>query len=133
MKVNISLLAGILSYSILTTHSAWADTCQNPQTQAELNRCAALLLDEANQRINLTYNNFRAKLNQKQKQQLKEVQLAWINYKDLACQFETAQSAGGSARPMALANCLAEKTRQRNKELEILGVCQEGDLNCPAW
>ena len=58
------------------------------------------------------------------------MQLAWIKFKDLACQFETSGTEGGSVHAMVLAECLIEKTRHRNKELEALANCQEGDLSC---
>lgn len=54
-------------------------------------------------------------------------------FKDLACQFESSGVEGGLAYSMVMASCLAEKTRQRNKEIETLNNCQEGDLSCPAW
>jgi len=98
-----------------------------------MNQCAASELDRETNKINKTYNEFRKKLNPTQKQKLKEVQLAWIKFKDLACQFETSGVEGGSAHSMILMNCLTEKTRQRNKELDALSRCQEGDLSCPAW
>lgn len=133
MNVTISLLLAFLLYSLLNSSPVLAMDCLNPQTQTDMNQCAAIKLDEATKRINLSYNKFRAKLTPTQQEKLKEVQRAWIKFKDLACQFETSHVAGGSAYSMALANCLFEKTQQRNKELEILGICQEGDLNCPAW
>ena len=49
-----------------------------------------------------------------------------------ACQFEASGVAGGSAFSMVLTSCLIKKTRERNKELEALANCQEGDLSCPA-
>ena len=119
--------------SLFVSSAALAVDCQNPQTQIDMNQCASTDLDRETKKINKTYNNFRAKLNPTQKQQLKEVQLAWIKFKDLACKFEASGVEGGSAHSMVLAGCLTEKTRQRNKELEALGNCQEGDLSCPAW
>ena len=119
--------------SLFVSSAALAVDCQNPQTQIDMNRCASTDLDRETNKINKTYNVFRAKLNPAQKQQLKEVQLAWIKFKDLACKFEASGVEGGSAHSMVLAGCLTEKTRQRNKELEALGNCQEGDLSCPAW
>ena len=133
MKLLSILLAYSFSSSFFVSSYALALDCQNPQTQTDMNQCATANLDRETKKINKTYKDFRAKLNPTQKQQFKEVQLAWIKFKDLACQFEASGVEGGSAYSMVLAGCLTEKTRQRNKELEALGNCQEGDLSCPAW
>lgn len=133
MKLHKALLVCSFLSSLFVSSSALALDCQNPQTQTDMNQCASSDLDRETKKINKTYNDFRAKLNPTQKLQLKEVQLAWIKFKDLACQFEASGVKGGSAHSMVLAGCLTEKTRQRNKELEALGNCQEGDLSCPAW
>ncbi|MGB4813272.1 MAG: lysozyme inhibitor LprI family protein [Methylophilaceae bacterium] len=133
MKLYKALLVCSFLSSLFVSNSVLALDCQNPQTQTDMNQCASTDLDRETKRINKTYNNFRAKLNTTQKQQFKVVQLAWIKFKDLACKFEASGVEGGSAHSMVLAGCLTEKTRQRNKELETLGNCQEGDLSCPAW
>jgi len=133
MKSHKALLICSFLSSLFVSSSTLALDCQNPQTQTDMNQCASSDLDRETKKINKTYNDYRAKLNPTQKQQLKEMQLAWIKFKDLACQFEASGVEGGSAHSMVLAGCLTEKTRQRNKELEVLGNCQEGDLSCPAW
>ena len=133
MKIQVSLIIGVLLYSLIVSSSALALNCQNPQTQTDMNQCASIDLDRETKTLNKTYGDFRTKLNSTQNQKFKEVQLAWIKFKDLACKFEAAGIYGGSAYPMVLANCLIKKTRQRNKELEVLDNCQEGDLSCPAW
>lgn len=133
MKLHKALLVCSFLFSLSVSGFAFALDCKNPQTQIDMNQCASADLDRETKKINKTYNNFRAKLNPTQKQQFKEVQLAWIKFKDLACQFEASGVEGGSAHSMVLAGCLTEKTRQRNKELEALANCQEGDLSCPTW
>ena len=133
MKLHTTLLVCSFLSTLFVPCAALALDCQNPQTQTDMNQCASSDLARETKKINKTYNDFRTKLNSAQKQQLKEVQLAWIKFKDLACQFEASGIEGGSAHSMVLASCLSEKTLQRNKELEALGNCQEGDLSCPSW
>ena len=94
--------------------------------------CAASDLERETQKINKTYNALRAKLSPKQQKDLKEVQLAWIKFKDMACKFEASGVEGGSAYSMVLSACLSAKTTQRNKDLDFLLNCPEGDLSCPA-
>ncbi|MDP3814670.1 lysozyme inhibitor LprI family protein [Pseudomonas sp.] len=77
------------------------------------------------------YGEYRKGLDGAQKQQLKEVQLAWIKFRDLACAFESSSLEGGSAYSMQLNACLAQKTAARIKGLEQLASCEEGDLSWP--
>jgi uncharacterized protein YecT (DUF1311 family) len=133
MKLHKALLVSSFLSSLFVSSFTLALDCQNHQTQTDMNQCASIDLGRETKKLNKTYNNFKAKLNPTQKQQFKEVQLAWIKFKDLACQFESSGVEGGSAHSMVLDGCLTEMTRQRNKELEAMSNCQEGDLSCPAW
>ena len=132
MKTSSILFAGLFSLAV-STSAAWALDCRNPQTQIDINRCGTSDLDREANRINKTYNDYRAKLNPAQTQEFKAVQLAWIKFKDLSCKFEASGAEGGSMYSTVLSGCLTAKTIQRNKELEALASCQEGDSSCPAW
>jgi uncharacterized protein YecT (DUF1311 family) len=127
MKAPLSLLAAAL---LLCAGSAFAADCAKAATQAEMNACASQTLTQNDADLNATYMAYRDKLNKAQQNQLREVQLAWLKYRDLSCRFESSASAGGSAASLALQTCLADKTRQRADELKNLAGCQEGDLNC---
>lgn len=117
----------------LVSESAFAADCKSPTTQLELTQCASADLERETHKINNIYKVFRAKLNPQKQQQLKEVQLAWIKFRDLACKFNASGVGGGSAQSMVLSNCLTEETKLRSKAIESLANCQEGDLSCPAW
>ena len=132
MKSSSILFVGVFSL-VVSTSVAWALDCRNPQTQTDMNMCAISDLERETNKINKTYNVYRAKLNPAQKQEFKAVQLAWIKFKDLSCKFEASGAEGGSMYAMVLSGCLTVKTIQRNKELEALASCQEGEANCPAW
>ncbi|OWY31084.1 lysozyme inhibitor LprI family protein [Herbaspirillum robiniae] len=110
---------------------AFALDCDKAVTQAEMNGCVAQDLNQADAELNQTYIAYRAKLRTAQQNQIRDVQLAWMKYRDLSCRFESAGVAGGSASGMALQTCLADKTRQRTRELKALAGCPEGDLSCP--
>jgi uncharacterized protein YecT (DUF1311 family) len=130
MKRPTALLLGLFLATIGISSDAFADVCENPRTQIDKNSCAYADLERETKKLNKTYNNYRTKLDQVQKQQLKEVQLAWIKFKDLACKYSASGVEGGSVYPTILAGCLAKQTQQRNKELEALANCQEGDMGC---
>ncbi|WNF45187.1 lysozyme inhibitor LprI family protein [Pseudomonas sp. SG20056] len=121
LAINLGLLAT----------PVWADDCANAMDQLTLNQCAAAEYAAQDKRLNQLYGDYRKRLDDGQKQQLKDVQLAWIKFRDLACAFESASVEGGSAYPMVLNGCLTQKTAARVKELEQLAVCEEGDLSCP--
>jgi uncharacterized protein YecT (DUF1311 family) len=129
MKIKINTALAI-SLGLLAV-PVWADNCANAMDQSSLNQCAAAEYATQDQRLNQLYGDYRKRLDDGQKQQLKQVQLAWIKFRDLACAFESASVEGGSAYSMVLNGCLAQKTAARAKELEQLSVCTEGDLSCP--
>lgn len=109
---------------------AYALDCNKAATQADMNGCAGQDLSQADAELNATYLAYRAKLRPAQQNQIRDVQLAWLKYRDLSCRFESSNAAGGSAGGMVLQNCLADKTRQRTRELQALSGCPEGDLAC---
>lgn len=120
-----------VAIGVFISMPAFALDCKQQKTQTDMNMCAAAELERETGAINKTYGALRTKLNPQQQLQLKEVQLAWIKFKDLACKFEASGVDGGSAHSIVLSNCLTNKTRVRNKELVQLNNCQEGDLSCP--
>lgn len=117
--------------SLCTCGAAFALDCNKAVTQAEMNGCVTQDLNQADAELNQTYLAYRAKLRPAQQNQIRDVQLAWMKYRDLSCRFESSSVAGGSAAGMALQTCLAEKTRQRAGELKALAGCPEGDVACP--
>lgn len=100
--------------------------CDKPQTQTDINQCASSNLDAETAALNSVYNRYRASLNEAEKQQLKEVQLAWIKYRDLDCKFEASGIEGGSMQPFVLSQCLIEQTKTRRMQLEALLRCDSG-------
>lgn len=94
--------------------------CDNATTQADMNRCAALDLQRANDEINATYADLRRGLSKAQQEELRQIQLAWIRFKDLQCQLESSVAEGGSMQPLLRDTCLTTLTNQRNTELRSL-------------
>ncbi|MDF3866908.1 lysozyme inhibitor LprI family protein [Pseudomonas denitrificans (nom. rej.)] len=123
----------LLSLPLLVLSAAvHADDCANAQTQGEINACTGAAYKASDKRLNDLYGQYRQRLDAGQKKALTAAQKAWLNYRDLSCQFETAGAKGGSGYPMAYNNCLKAMTDNRIKELQVLSDCQEGDFNCPA-
>lgn len=99
--------------------------CNNAMTQADINPCAALGLQQATDEINATYTDFRQRLPRDKQEQLRQVQLARIAFKDKNCQIETSFADGGSMQPLLRDSCLAELTKHRHKQWQALR--QTGD------
>lgn len=115
-----------------TSFMAQARDCESPRTQLEVNECASERLTRADQALNQLYADYRKRLSASEARQFKQVQVAWIKFRDAACVFESSAVKGGSAFTMVHLGCLASKTEIRVKELKALASCQEGDLSCPA-
>lgn len=130
MKSMLTAALVLSASSLVFPGAAWAVNCANAMTQSDMNQCASQELAQEDKKINAAYNQLRSKQAPEQQKLLKEVQLAWIKYKELACKYEAGGVEGGSAYPMVHAYCLAQKTRQRSAELFVMGKCEEGDLSC---
>lgn len=108
-----------------------AADCGDLPNQSDMNQCAGKAYKAADTELNRVYNNYRARLEETDKRKLKDVQLAWIKFRDLSCEFESSSVEGGSVHPYISLSCLAKVTRTRIQQLEVLANCKEGDLSCP--
>lgn len=111
---------------LLSPRISVATDCAKPTTQNEINQCANSQLEAEMAAINSVYNRYRASLDATEKQQLKDVQLAWIKYRDLACKFEASPVEGGSMYSYVLAQCLIKQSKSRRQQLEELLRCDTG-------
>lgn len=92
--------------------------CAAAQSQAEMNICWGKEYKKADVELNAVYQKLVAMLDEEQKTQLKEAQLAWLKYRDLHCEFAADQYKGGSLRPTIMATCLLDVTTTRTTELQ---------------
>ena len=125
MNMIFKFSAALLLLPALPLHAQTLD-CDNAMTQTEMNQCAAQALEQEDQRLNRVYNQYRAGLQAKYRQALKQVQLAWIKFRDLDCKQVASVYEGGSMQPMVHAHCLAERTRERITHLEQMADGAEG-------
>jgi uncharacterized protein YecT (DUF1311 family) len=88
------------------------------ETTVEMKYCANKELEEVTKKLNVTYNSYRKLLEPKQQKDLRAVQLAWIKYKDLRCDFEYSFFEGGTMAGLVGTSCLTNITKQRLKEFE---------------
>ncbi len=130
MNLSLWRIAALLSLSTLSI-TAHALDCDKAGTQSDMDQCGTQALNKADAELNQTYIDYRNRLNKSRQNQIRDVQLAWIKYRDLSCKYASAGATGGSAHGMALQSCLTQKTQERTKELQVLSSCQEGDVSCP--
>ena len=111
------LVVLILALAILAQDQK-KDPCADAQSQGEMNICWGKEYKAADTKLNKTYQDFMSKLDEAEKAQLKNAQLAWLKYRDANCEFVADQYKGGSMRPMIAAMCLADVTNARANELK---------------
>ena len=112
------LLLLILCATILSQNQEKKDPCADAQSQAEMNMCWGKEYKAADAKMNKTYQDFMSKLDESEKMQLKNAQLAWLKYRDANCDFVADLYKGGTMRPMIAAICLADVTNARVNELK---------------
>lgn len=115
LDVGLYLMLSLL-FLLAGTTVAYAD-CGNPQTQTEMNICAAEDYKVVDAELNVVYSRSITGLDQSHQTALKKAQRAWISYRDLACHSYGLSAEGGSMQSMLVSSCLADVTRQRIKIL----------------
>ncbi len=109
----LSLLAGAFAFG----QGKKTDPCASASTQFDLNECWGKEYKAADTTLNQVYRQLVSKLDDEGKAQLKEVESAWLKYRDANCGFVADQYKGGTIRPMIDAMCLADMTKNRTAEL----------------
>jgi uncharacterized protein YecT (DUF1311 family) len=85
---KLSILLSSLAFAMSAT--AFAADCGDLNTQSAMNQCALTQFQQLDEEFNKVYREYRSRLDERQKQQLKGAQLAWVKFRDLACTFEMA-------------------------------------------
>jgi uncharacterized protein YecT (DUF1311 family) len=105
--------------------------CNNAQTQADMNQCAAEDYRKADAAMNAQWAETRAAMLAWDKatppsgdngaaKRLLASQRSWLAYRDAACDVEGYSAEGGSMQPLLISSCLAELTKRRTEELRSL-------------
>jgi uncharacterized protein YecT (DUF1311 family) len=106
--------------------------CGQLTVQMDINACASANLQAADTALNKVYQQVMLQQSDAaSKDQLKDVERAWIAYRDRECALEVGpRENGGSIWPMEMSNCLEEKTAARIRELTKLLGCTAGVSVC---
>ena len=107
------------------------DCYETAMTQSEINRCAGSKNQEAKELLEQLIQELKAVLPDKPEASLIKSQKAWSTVVENDCEIESWYVEGGSARPMVVAGCYAEHSRQRIKMLVPL-LCHPMLSTCEA-
>jgi uncharacterized protein YecT (DUF1311 family) len=106
--------------SMFAASAMAAEDCRNPQSQMAMNICSGQDYKRADATMSKTYKVLVSNLEKDRREKLKKVQVAWIKYRDLQCEFDASNYDGGSMESLVHTSCLARVTQQRNKDLEAM-------------
>jgi len=93
----------------------WPASCD--ADQMSMNACAFQRWQKADRELNALYGKL---MKQADADKLQAAQRAWVQYRDLECKYEGADSEGGSLQPQDIANCNNRITRQRLADFRLL-------------
>lgn len=94
--------------------------CDSAQTQVELNLCAQMRFQKADQELNAVYKQLMNLLPADRKQLVVQAQRQWLTYRDTHCAIYEKLYQGGSMLPMVVSSCKEETTLSRTNELKTL-------------
>ncbi|MBS0408464.1 MAG: DUF1311 domain-containing protein [Proteobacteria bacterium] len=132
MRVGrLILVVGALALSATTNAKTQSRT--QPQTQAGMNRDAGARLKASERQMASQIATLDGRYTPAQRAALRRSQRAWLAYREADCAYQAAGARGGSAWPMLVADCKADRTETRVNDLKQQVECQEGDLACVKW
>lgn len=132
LAASSSMACGLV---LLPQRAAAQDTpsvdCAEAVTQTDMTLCAQQAYGEADAALNAAYRKAMARAVAMDKnladlsagmagaaEALKAAQRAWIPYRDGQCALAGFAARGGSMEPMLVAQCLADLSHARTKELD---------------
>ena len=108
--------------------------CDDPQNQAEMNRCAAIDFEAADAELNRLWRDVIAGAREMDRdidrefdqaptseEMLRQAQRAWVTFRDAHCTYEGHEARGGSMESMIYDGCRARVTRERIAQLRPQG------------
>ena len=132
-KIRIALALCVASAAIATGSAPFAAAqeidCKDPKTQTQMTICANMDWEAADAALNDAYSTAMSAMRKMDElldgrpdliggvKALRAAQRAWIPYRDAACEAEGFIARGGTMEPMLVAQCRADLTRQRTREL----------------
>ena len=107
-------------FILSAAHAADQDYCKEAfaiGNMPGMTECSSMELEAQDKRLNAEYKAVMAKLDAKQKKELRSVQRKWIKDRDADCKLE---EDGGQAAELNHVSCLKEWTKKRADELAAM-------------
>ncbi len=132
------IAVSILGTFLLVQARAEEIACDDPQSQAEMNRCAAQDFERADAELNRVWREVIVRqrladrhidLNHDRRpsgeDMLRQAQRAWVTFRDAHCTHEAADEArSGSMEPMIYNGCRTRITDERIGQLRHMNLPQ---------
>jgi uncharacterized protein YecT (DUF1311 family) len=118
MKTLFSII--LIAGPMLAGNATAAENCKYPQSQSGMNTCAGKDYELDDARLNTAYKELVSKLEKDRREKVKEIQIAWIKYRDLQCDFDSSNYEGGTMYSLVRSSCLSQITKQRTKDLKAM-------------
>ncbi len=115
--IGIVLLLGAIDPAMAMPADV-GDTCAGAGTNIEYKVCLQKRYEGADRELNRIYREVRSQVTGEQRTLLTEAQVAWIQYRDKVCDFETFSSRQGTGYRGFLSVCLERMTKARSAELQ---------------
>ena len=93
--------------------------CNKSSSTAEEASCFQRASESADNELNRIYARVRSVLKPEERNDLMDVQWAWLKYRDLTCAAEYKLYDGGAGGPVTRLACLAAITQERIATLKI--------------
>lgn len=114
---KVQLIAVFTVFSGIVFSTTLLAQCEKAGTTANTTRCMSNEYEKADAELNRIYKLAFKGLDEKETENLKKAQRAWVIYRDAQCDAEYAKWGGGSGGPAAHLECLGRLTRLRTREL----------------
>lgn len=127
MRVRLPILATalFLACGLARAEDPSEPNCSDPLSQSDMNICASLDLEKADDALNAQYRKTLAQVKDFDTdgtigtaQALQKAQRAWIAFRDSECDFAGLAAAGGTMQPMLVYGCRTELTKARTRQLK---------------
>jgi uncharacterized protein YecT (DUF1311 family) len=119
MQIRIAILAvlvtGLLAYP---TRAHSQSDCSTATTTASMRTCAITRYETSQRDLDKTIGQLEKSLDAIGNQRLKDVQAAWVKFRDANADFIADSARDGTLAPLLRESALADMTEARSKELK---------------
>ena len=127
LAVCTVLIVGLQAVAPRIGHTA--NACDNPQNSYDATYCKAKLFIEADEEMNGVYKALRSKLDKTGKEELRQIQLKWLEYRNFHCERMGTINVECN---FVVVKSRTDYLRDRLRECEI-GYCSADKIRAKSW